>query len=29
MKLFVAGKMPDPRDPAYRDALIHWINIFV
>ncbi|MGH8024990.1 MAG: ATP-dependent DNA helicase, partial [Limisphaerales bacterium] len=29
MKLFVAKKMPDPRDPAYRDALIHWIERFV
>ncbi len=29
MKLFVAGKMPDPRDPEYRDALIQWIGHFV
>ncbi len=29
MKLFVANKMPDPRDPGYRDALIHWIEHFV
>ena len=29
MKLFVAGKMPDPREPGYRDALIHWIEHFV
>ena len=29
MKLFVAGKMPDPRDPKYRDALVHWIKHFV
>ncbi|HEV2453610.1 MAG TPA: helicase C-terminal domain-containing protein, partial [Verrucomicrobiae bacterium] len=29
MKLFVAKKMPDPRDAAYRDALIHWIEHFV
>jgi ATP-dependent DNA helicase DinG len=29
MKLFVAGKMPDPRDEGYRDALIHWIEHFV
>jgi ATP-dependent DNA helicase DinG len=29
MKLFVAKKMPDPRDPGYRDALIHWIEHFV
>ena len=29
MKLFVANKMPDPRDAGYRDALIHWIEHFV
>ncbi len=29
MKLFVAGKMPDPRDQGYRDALVHWIKHFV
>ena len=29
MKLFVAAKMPDPRDAGYRDALIHWIGHFV
>ncbi|MDB6110602.1 MAG: ATP-dependent helicase, partial [Pedosphaera sp.] len=29
MKLFVAGKMPDPRDPGYRDALVHWIKHFI
>jgi ATP-dependent DNA helicase DinG len=29
MKLFVAGKMPDPREAGYRDALIHWIEYFV
>jgi ATP-dependent DNA helicase DinG len=29
MKLFVAGKMPDPRDAGYRDALIHWIEHFI
>jgi Rad3-related DNA helicase/REP element-mobilizing transposase RayT len=29
MKLFVAGKMPDPRDSGYADALIHWIEHFV
>ena len=29
MKLFVAAKMPDPREPGYRDALIHWIEHFV
>ncbi len=29
MKLFVAGKMPDPRDAGYADALEHWIEHFV
>jgi ATP-dependent DNA helicase DinG len=29
MRLFVANKMPDPRDPGYRDALVHWIEHFV
>jgi ATP-dependent DNA helicase DinG len=29
MKMFVAGKMPDPRDPAYQTSLIHWIGHFV
>ncbi|MGH7977759.1 MAG: ATP-dependent DNA helicase [Limisphaerales bacterium] len=29
MRLFVAGKMPDPRDTRYRDALVHWIGHFV
>ncbi len=29
MKLYVAGKMPDPRDEGYRDALIHWIGHFI
>jgi len=29
MKLFVAGKMPDPREAGYRDALIQWIEHFV
>ena len=29
MKIFVAGKMPDPRDPAYQASLIHWIEHFV
>ena len=29
MKLFVAGKMPDPRDPLYQAALIKWIEHFV
>lgn len=29
MKLFVAKKMPDPREGGYRDALIHWIEHFI
>ena len=29
MKLFVAAKMPDPRDAQYQDSLIHWIEHFV
>lgn len=29
MRLFVAQKMPDPREPGYRDALIHWIEHFI
>jgi ATP-dependent DNA helicase DinG len=29
MKLFVAKKMTDPRDPGYRDALVQWIEHFV
>jgi ATP-dependent DNA helicase DinG len=29
MKLYVVGKMPDPRAEGYRDALIHWIEHFV
>ncbi|HHY85237.1 MAG TPA: DEAD/DEAH box helicase [Verrucomicrobia bacterium] len=29
MKLFVPRKMPDPREPGYRDALVHWIEHFV
>ena len=29
MKIFVASKMPDPRAPEYRAALIHWIKHFV
>ena len=29
MKLFVASKMPDPREAAYADALEHWIAHFV
>ena len=26
MTVLVAGKMPDPRDPGYEDALVHWIE---
>ena len=29
MKLYVAGKMPDPRDAKYQEALVHWIKHFV
>jgi ATP-dependent DNA helicase DinG len=29
MKVFVAGKMPDPRDPGYQVALAEWIEHFV
>ena len=29
MKLFVAGKMPDPRDAQYQESLIHWIEHFI
>jgi ATP-dependent DNA helicase DinG len=29
MKLFVARKMPDPRDSGYREALAHWIEHFI
>jgi ATP-dependent DNA helicase DinG len=29
MKIFVAGKMPDPRDPAYQASLVYWIEHFV
>lgn len=29
MKLFLVKKMPDPREPGYREALIHWIEHFV
>lgn len=29
MKVYVAGKMPDPRDATYEDALVHWIEHFV
>ncbi len=29
MKIFVAGKMPDPRAPDYQPNLIHWIEHFI
>jgi len=29
MKVFVAHKMPDPREAAYRDALRHWVEHFI
>jgi ATP-dependent DNA helicase DinG len=29
MKLLVVGKMPDPREDGYQDALIHWIEHFI
>ena len=29
MRLYVVAKMPDPREPGYRDALAHWIEHFV
>ncbi|HUA68670.1 MAG TPA: helicase C-terminal domain-containing protein [Candidatus Saccharimonadales bacterium] len=29
MKIFVAKKMPDPREAGYADALEHWIEHFV
>jgi ATP-dependent DNA helicase DinG len=29
MRLYVVGKMPDPRDAAYRTALVRWIEHFV
>ncbi|HXG49540.1 MAG TPA: helicase C-terminal domain-containing protein, partial [Methylomirabilota bacterium] len=29
MRLFVVTKMPDPREPGYQDALVHWIEHFV
>lgn len=29
MNLFVVNKMPEPRDPGYREALIKWIEHFV
>lgn len=29
MRLYVASKMPDPRDAGYEDALVHWIEHFI
>jgi ATP-dependent DNA helicase DinG len=29
MKIFVAGKMSDPRAPDYQPSLIHWIEHFI
>jgi len=29
MTVYVAGKMPDPREPAYEAQLIHWIEHFI
>ena len=29
MNLFVVNKMPEPRDPGYREALIKWVEHFV
>jgi len=29
MKIFAVSKMPDPREPGHRDALIHWIEHFI
>ena len=29
MKVYVAGRMPDPRDPGYEDALVQSIERFV
>jgi ATP-dependent DNA helicase DinG len=29
MKLYVAGKMPDPREKGYTEALLHWVKHFV
>jgi ATP-dependent DNA helicase DinG len=29
MKLYIAHKMPDPREAGYREALIHWIEHFI
>ena len=29
MRLYVAKKMPDPRNPEYEDALEKWISYFL
>ena len=29
MKLFAVKKMPDPREPGYAEALVHWIEHFI
>lgn len=29
VKLYVAGRMPDPRDDAYAEALVKWIGHFI
>jgi len=29
MRMYVVGKMPDPREAGYREALEHWIEHFV
>jgi ATP-dependent DNA helicase DinG len=29
MKFWVVRQMPDPREPGYRDSLVHWIEHFV
>ena len=29
MTVYVAGKMPDPREPSYEPQLIHWIEHFI
>ncbi len=29
MRVYVPAKMPDPREPTYRDSLVHWIKHFV
>jgi len=29
MRMFIVNKMPDPRTPGYREALIQWIEHFI